>query len=151
MGVDWFILSDGKNPSADPFASMGLYQTLEGIPSIDAAVLTDTGQAYATLGKLLDDGRFDAASTAALGLPAGVDGAAFRVSGDPAAKRAFVLWARGEGGEDATASYDLATAGSVRVYAWDSVKNGDASTTVASAGGKVTLSLASTPQIVIEE
>ena len=152
LGIDWFILSDGKNPSASPFESMGLYTNLEGIPSIDQAVLTDTGEAYATLGHVLDDARFDAASTAALGLPAGVEGAAFRVSADPAAKRAFVLWARASGaGEDAAASYDLAVPGAVRVYAWDSAKNGDASTPVANAGGKVSLSLVGTPQIIVEE
>lgn len=152
LGIDWFCLSDGKNPSSNPFEAMGLYNNLEGIPSIDQAALTESGEAYATLGKLLDDARFDAASTASLGLPAGVEGAAFRVSPDAAAKRAFVLWARADGGgEGATASFDLAVPGSVRVYAWDSVKNGDASTQIANAGGKVSLSLGSTPQIVIEE
>jgi hypothetical protein len=152
MGIDWFILSDGKDPSAGPFDSMGLYQNLEGIPSVDQAVLTDTGHAYATLGTLLDDARYDAASTEALMLPAGVDGAAFRVSEGPAAKRAFVLWARKTGGgEDATATYDLAASGKVRVHAWDSVKNGGAGAAQESAGGKVTLSLGSTPLIVIEE
>jgi hypothetical protein len=151
-GVDWFILSDGKDPGAGPFEAMGLYSNLEGIASVDQAVLTDTGEAYATLGKLLDDARFDPASTQALALPAGVEGAALRVSADPGAKRAFVLWVRpASGGEDAMASYDLAVPGDVRVYAWDSVKNGDASVLIANAGGKVTLSLGGAPQIVIEE
>lgn len=152
MGVDWFLLSDGKDPSAGPFEAMGLYQNLEGIPSVEAAALTDTGHAYATLGTLLDDARYDAAATEALALPAGVDGAAFRVSAAPGAKRAFVLWARKTGGgEDAAATYDLATSGKVRVHAWDSAKNGGAGSAQESAGGKVSLALGSTPQIVIEE
>lgn len=151
MGVDWFILGDGKDPSAGPFETMGLYENLEGLPSIDKAVLTSTGQAYATLGTLLDDARFDAEATSALALPEGVDGAAFRLSADPGAKRAYVLWARASAGEDASTSYSLAVPGNVRVHAWDSAKNGGAGTAVANTGGKVEIALESTPRIVIED
>jgi hypothetical protein len=151
MGVDWFILSDGKDPSASPFESMGLYQSLEGIPSIDSAVLTDTGQAYSTLGAILDDARFDAAATAALALPEGADGAAFRVSADPLAKRAFVLWARASSGENASISYSLAVPGNVHVHDWDSAKNGGAGVAIPNSGGKVDVMLGSTPRIVVED
>ena len=63
-----------------------------------------------------------------------------------------MLWARASGsGEDAAATYDLATPGGVRVFAWDSAKNGDTSTALPGEGGKVVLSLSSAPVIIVED
>lgn len=148
-GIDWFLLSDGTDLASSSFASMGCYESLEAAGSVGAAVRTPTGEAYRTLGALLEGAAFDETATAALALPSEVRGAAF-VTAD--GKKAAVLWARATGDtEDATASYDLAASTTWNSYAWDAAKNGLAGAPLAPAGGKIALSLTSSPVFLIEQ
>ena len=142
-GIDWFDLADSATSTTtdDPYALMGLYQPVANLTSIDAAVATTTGAAYATLGKLLGKARFDDSATHALGLPANVKGAAFSTSDG---KRALALWATTNTGESATATLPNTTAWTA--YEWDWSSTG---ATVSIAAGDV-LALESTPRIFIE-
>ncbi|UQA61209.1 hypothetical protein [Polyangium aurulentum] len=149
-GVDWFALSDGADigASKDAFAYMGLYLDVAKAATPNDAQRTDTGWAYRTHGELLGGARFDAEATAALALPATLGGAAFRRSDG---REAYVLWARAEAaGEDASATYELATSKPLKAYAWDHGKTGE-SKDLAPSGGKVTLQLGGAPQIFVEE
>lgn len=149
-GVDWFSLSDGDDAS-DPYARMGLYLPLSGL-TVDTATLTDSGSAFATLGALLDDGRYDADATAALALPTDARGAALRVSSDAAAKRALVLWAVATGSsEAASAEVVLPTTASWRSYAWDASRLGLEADTLTPSNGHVRLALDGSPRVFVEE
>jgi hypothetical protein len=151
IGVDWFSLGDGQNPSSDAFQAMGLYSNLYNLADLNAAAMTDAGIAYATLGKLLDDARYDAKETAALGLGADAAGAAFRVSGADGAPRAWVLWAKTTGSESATAAAQLTSDKGVDQYEWDWSKNPGATQSVPSASGKVPVQLIGTPRFFVEK
>ncbi len=146
IGVDWFTLSDGGT-ATDPYAFMGLYQDVAMLSTPAQAVLTDTGVAYATLGGLLGGALQDKAATAALALPAGVDGAAFQL---PGGHRALVLWATAASGETASATYSLEASTAYVGYAWDYSKT-KTSTTLSPSGGAIALSLTSAPQIFVEK
>ena len=73
----------------DEFQLMGLYENLNRATP-GHATLTELGQAFRATASLLGGLRYDARRTAALALPAGVEGAAF--SGP--AQAVFVLWAK---------------------------------------------------------
>jgi hypothetical protein len=147
-GIDWFALSDGDDPNGNSFSSMGCYQNLAVAGSPGAAMRTSTGEAYRTLGALLENAGYDAATTAALALPAGVRGAAFVTAGG---KRALVLWARVSGAsEDAAASFAFSTEATWNSFAWDAAANGMASTPLSPAGGKLTVELSGTPLFLVE-
>jgi hypothetical protein len=147
-GIDWFILSDGSDPAGNSFSSMGCYENIANAGSVDAALRTPAGEAYRTLGALLEDAKYDAAATAALGLPAAVRGAAFVTA---AGKDAIVLWAANEGSvEDASASFDLATSASWNSFAWDAASKGLSPTPLSPSGGSIALQLDSTPLFLIE-
>ncbi len=147
LGLDWFLLADGATvgASTDPYQYMGLYLNTAGLTATSAAVRTDTGTAYATLGKLLKDAATDPAATAALNLPAAVGGGAF-VAAD--GRHVVALWASGASGEAATATYALAAGGPVTAYAWDYAAT-SASTTVTPSGGSASLPLTATPQFFV--
>jgi hypothetical protein len=121
-GIDWFTLSDGATLAAanDPYQLMGLYLDVSELATIDQAVLTETGLAYRTLGELLGHARYDQAATDALGLPAGVDGAAFETAGG---RRALALWAVTTGTEEGAA--ELEVDGAFRQYDWDYSESGE--------------------------
>ncbi len=68
---------------------MGLYQRLEGVPPYQQQITT-AGRTYRHTAQLLRGFRYDAERTAGLGLPEGVDGAAFR---NAAGDYRYVLWA----------------------------------------------------------
>ena len=147
LGLDWFLLADGAKlgASTDPYQYMGLYLNTTGLTATNAAVRTDTGTAYATLGKLLKGASADSAGTMALALPANVGGGAF-VAAD--GRHVVALWAEGASGEATTATYALAATGAVTAYAWDYAATGT-STTVTPSGGRASLALTATPQFFV--
>ncbi|MBO9634564.1 MAG: T9SS type A sorting domain-containing protein [Chitinophagaceae bacterium] len=93
-----FVLGDSKTlaEANDAFQTMGLYQKLEG-----AGPLTNGGAykqqynkegiAFKTTSDILRGSVYDATRTAAMQLPATVDGAAFK---DATGKYVYVLWAK---------------------------------------------------------
>ena len=121
---------------------MGLYLNTAGLTATTAAVKTDPGVAYTTLGKLLKGAVVDGAATAGLSLPSTIGGGAF-VAAD--GRRIVALWAKAPTGENATATYTLASTGSVTAYAWDYASTG-VTHTVAAAAGNAILALTATPQ-----
>lgn len=141
-GVHWFILSDGADQASSSFASMGCYEDLAGKTPATAS-RTPTGEAYRTLGALLEDAKVDPAATTALALTDAVRGVAF-VTKDM--KKAVVLWARAAANDEtASATYDLAATGTVARFEWNAAANGMASTALTPDGGKVSLALDATP------
>ena len=85
----------------------------------------------------------DAAALEALALPAVVRGAAFK-KGDGAL---YVLWAKTEGDESATASFDLAATGSVTVHTF-TLDGGEQKDEREPKDGKVTLALRGMPTVI---
>jgi hypothetical protein len=92
------VLGDTKNDNnaTNELEVMGLYKNLVDIgPLYTGGVYnqqyTDAGIAYKTTSDLLHNRNYDATRTAALNLPANIDGAAFR---DTAGNYAYVLWAK---------------------------------------------------------
>lgn len=145
-GVHWFILSDGSDQASSSFASMGCYEDLAG-KTPATAVRTPTGEAYRTLGALLEDAKYDPDATSALALPATVSGAAF-VTKD--GKKATVLWARAAGNDEtASATYELAATAGVSRFEWDAAANGMASIELTPDAGKISLSLDATPVFLV--
>jgi hypothetical protein len=93
-----FVLGDTKNDNnaTNELEVMGLFKNLVDIgPLYTGGVYnqqyTDAGIAYKTTSDLLHNRNYDATRTAALNLPANIDGAAFR---DTAGNYAYVLWAK---------------------------------------------------------
>ncbi|AKT43979.1 hypothetical protein [Chondromyces crocatus] len=149
-GVDWFVLGDGAadDNTNDPYGLMGLYRHLGTLSTPGQAQLTDSGQAYRTLGGLLDGARHDPATTAALALPDDVGGAAFQILDG---RQALVLWARtGNAGETASASYTLTTSLSFAGHRWDYSRTLDVDTHTP-VDGKIALTLDASPQIFVEQ
>jgi hypothetical protein len=93
-----FVLGDSKTLSeaTDGFQTMGLYQKLEGAGPLANGgsyrqQYNKEGIAFKTTSDILRGSVYDAARTAALQLPATVDGAAFK---DATGKFTYVLWAK---------------------------------------------------------
>ena len=148
--IDWYILGDSADPGAstNAFDYMGLYENLTNVAAPANAVITPTGVAYATLGHLLAGSVLDAATTAALALPAGTDGVALTT---PDQKHAYVVWAvaaASVGGEAATGTVTLPAGGAASVYAWD-YSSTSTVLTVTPSGGNVEVSVTSAPVVVI--
>ncbi len=145
--IDWFILGDGADPGAstNAFEYMGLYENLTSVMAPSDATITETGTAYATLGHLLAGLVSDPAGTAALALPAGTGGVALLTSDQ---KHAYVVWATATSGESGAGMVSLPAGGPASVYAWD-YSSTKTATTVTASGGKVTVSVTSSPVIVI--
>ena len=104
---------------SDEIALMGLYENLNRAAP-GAQKPTELGQAFATASKLLYGFRYDAARTADLALPDGVEGAAFGKDGG----YSYVLWAKAlvDNSEDASATYSFPVAwnlGEVRRCEWN--------------------------------
>lgn len=72
----------------DPFQVMGMYEKLTS-PD-EAQVITPAGYAWKTAAHLLKNKKYDAATTAAMNLPANVRGGAFL---DENGQQRFILWA----------------------------------------------------------
>lgn len=146
-GIDWFALTDGQNPRANSFESMGLYENLTGVAP-GAAVRTSTGEAYRTLGTLLEGAQFDASGMR--DIPAEpTRGAAFVTKSQ---KRALVVWQRAEGAtETATGSLTLSADAPWGLYEWDAAANDMAKTELEPEARTITVSLSATPVFLIEE
>ncbi len=104
---------------SDEIGLMGLYESLSR-DGPGAQRATQLGQAFASTSQLLYGYGYDPARTAALALPAGVDGAAFRQG---TAFR-YVLWAKAltDNSEQASATYSFPAAwnlGQLRRAEWD--------------------------------
>ena len=135
----YYSLGEGVNaPSvgtsvsgADEIALMGLYENLNR-DAPGAARATQLGRAFATTSQLLYNYRYDAARTAALALPANVEGAAFSQNGT----YIYTLWAKAltDNSEQASASYSFPAAlsiGTVQRYEWDYSATGTKTTAAA--------------------
>jgi hypothetical protein len=103
----------------DEFRLMGLFQNLKR-DKPGAEISTDLGKAFKTAAQLMNGFRYDSVRTAALQMPAGMDGAAFvRQS-----KYAYILWAKAlvDKSETATLNYSFppgTAAASMYRYEWD--------------------------------
>lgn len=93
-----FVLGDSRTlaEANDAFQTMGLYQKLEGAgPLANGGTYKQQynkeGVAFKTTSDILRGSTYDVARTAAMQLPATVDGAAFR---DAANKFTYVVWAK---------------------------------------------------------
>lgn len=102
------------NTATDPFNVMGLYTDLHNIGPLwnggqYLQQMTDGGIAYKTTSQKLTGYRFSATLTAALNLPANIDGAAFTNSGSDII---YVLWAKTatDNSENASAVYSIPAA-----------------------------------------
>jgi len=86
----------------DPFQAMGLFQHITSGPY--QATINDGGVAWRTVSALLKHRKYDSTRTAALQLPATVDGGAFYDADDKS--YVYVLWAKTNGAsETATVEY----------------------------------------------
>ncbi|WP_345238076.1 hypothetical protein, partial [Hymenobacter saemangeumensis] len=104
---------------AEEIALMGLYENLKR-DAPGAQRITEQGQAFATTSRLLYGWTYDAARTAALALPASIDGAAFSRNG----AYTYILWAKAltDNTEAASATYSFPAAwglSSVERYEWN--------------------------------
>jgi hypothetical protein len=124
-----FVLGDTKNDNnaTNELDVMGLYKNLTDIgPLYTGGVYNqqynDCGIAYKTTSDLLHNRKYDATRTAALNLPANIDGAAFK---DTAGNYAYVLWAKTtiDMSESAAASYTFPAAlnppTTIAKFQWD--------------------------------
>jgi hypothetical protein len=103
----------------DEISLMGLYENIANATPATAK-LVQAGKAFSTTSQLIYGYKYDATRTAALNLPANVDGGAFSKNGD----YVYVLWAKAliDNLEQATAPYSFpATLGltGVQRYEWD--------------------------------
>jgi len=105
--IQWFLTGEGKSyddPSAGPYDLMGFYENLK-ITTPGNERITDQGRANRITYEQLYGWSYDAGATAAIALPAAVDGAAFMKDG----LIRYVLWAKTttDRSEDASATINL--------------------------------------------
>lgn len=146
--VDWFQLADTEADSSgsSAYAHMGLYYDLRG-QTVDSARLKPSAAAFKSYGAFLSGQRYDAAATAALGLPAGVRGYVFRMADG---RKSYALWAATSGNsESATATMKLSTTSSLVERKWDFGVT-QATRTLTPSGGSVTVSLTASPLFLTE-
>lgn len=146
IGIDWFAQGDGAaiGASMDSFAYMGLYFDYSKATQPSETKISPQGQAYAWLSTWLPNSAADSDALAALALPATVRGAAFKTD----AGRLYVLWAKTEGDESATASFALPATSTATVHTFDVSKGAGSSKSVEPTAGKVMLSLTGMPTAV---
>ena len=97
--------SEAFSNATDPFQLMGLYQKMQGISPYNQ-IINQEGIALKTCSDLLFGTAYDAAKTAAMQLPDGIKGGAFK---DAAGHFIYVLWAETttDNSEAASASYSF--------------------------------------------
>ncbi len=117
-----YNLFDVRTPddAIDEFDLMGMYANNTGVLPYNQ-VVNPQGKAMRTFSLLLGGSTFDPAATAAMNLPAGVGGYAFRL---PTDSIMYALWAKTQTdlSETASATYSFPTAlglDSLTVYNWD--------------------------------
>ncbi len=146
--VDWFQLADSEadSSSSNANAHMGLYYYPVG-KSVDTVALKAGAAAYGTFASTVRGLSYDAAATAALGLPSNVKGYVFR---QPNGARVIALWAATSGNnESATATARISSSVPLQKRNWDySVTR--ATQTLSPSGGSVTVSLTAAPLFLIE-
>ena len=109
-----------ENDAVDEFDLMGMYANNTGVLPYQQ-VVNPQGKAMRTFSLLLDNSKYDPVETAAMALPAGVGGYAFRLEND---SLMYALWAKTttDLSETASKTYSFPTASgldSLRVYNWD--------------------------------
>jgi hypothetical protein len=146
VGIDWFAQGDGaaEGASTDSFQYMGLYFDYSQTTEVADTSRSPQGDAYAWLSTWLPGTAADPQALVALALPSSVRGAAFKNG----AGSLLVLWAKTEGDESATATYDLAAAGEITIHSFDP-SGGERTESRTPEGGKVSLGLSGMP-IAIE-
>jgi PKD repeat protein len=112
--------SERFSDAVNPFQVMGLYEKLQGLTPYHQ-IINQEGISLRTCSNILFGTRYDAATTAALQLPAGVRGAAFK---DAAGNYIFVLWAETtvDLSETANATYSFPTSFNIsqlHLRTWD--------------------------------
>ena len=126
--MQYYLFSSGEYqtaPSTETISSsleyglMGLYQNLK-IDAPGSEKLTQLGKGFKSTSMLLHGYKYDAAGTAALNLPAGVEGGAFKNDGE----FVYVLWAKNPNDKSETYSqpYSFPTTlnlTNVKRYEWD--------------------------------
>ncbi len=144
-GIHWFILSDANAPT-DPFGTMGLYEDISQLSSIDDAVLTTNGVALRTLSSFLADAVIwpAAEERAEHGTDAEVVG--YKLADGRAA---WVAWAVTGESETSAATVTLTSDAALHKHAWDASST-DASESLPASGGKVTVDVTGSPLIVTE-
>jgi hypothetical protein len=142
LGIDWFAQGDGavEGASTDSFDYMGLYFDYSQTTEVADTSRSPQGDAYAWLARWLPGSATDSQTLAGLSLPSEVRGAAFK-NGHA---KLLVLWAKTEGDESATASYELATTEEVTVHRFD-LGAGESTEPLAPEAGKVVLQLTGMP------
>lgn len=122
------------------FDAMGMYEHLPSTPPYQQRV-HEAGKAYKTVADLITDTDFDASRTAAMNVPAGVKGYAFRKDDG---SYIYALWAETltDLSEQAFASYSFPTSliggnGTITKYNWDYSYSNNSS--VAQAGQPINL------------
>ncbi|MES1177427.1 MAG: hypothetical protein ABUL62_24105 [Myxococcales bacterium] len=145
IGIDWFAQGDGAaiGASTDSFAYMGLYFDYSKATQVSDVKISPQGSAYAWLSTWLPNSAADPDALAALALPDGVRGAAFRTD----TGHLYVLWARTTSDESATASFSLPASGPVVVHSFD-VAKGSSQASVSPSGGVVSLALSGMPTAI---
>jgi hypothetical protein len=146
LGIDWFAQGDGAavGASMDSFDYMGLYYDYSQTTAVADVKRSPQGDAYAWLSEWLPGTAAAPQSLAALALPAAVRGAAF----EKGAGKLYVLWAKTEEDELATATYELPADAEVTVHRFD-LEGGAQTETVAPQGGQVSLALRGMPLAVV--
>jgi hypothetical protein len=133
----WFVTGESKNyddPSADSFNLMGFYENLTR-DKPGQQKITGQGIANRTTFQQLYGWAYDSAATAALALPATIDGAAFRQGN----KLRYVLWAKTNKDRDETASATISLPGSYTLVRWDGATSTVSGTNIALSGAPVFL------------
>ncbi len=115
----------------DEFDNMGLFEKIEGTAEYSQTVITQSGISYSTTSEMIFGSEYDAARTAQMNMPAGVDGAAFV---NPNGDYTYAIWAVTtiDQSESASATYSFPASfglGSMTKYNWDYILNNQTSTT----------------------
>jgi hypothetical protein len=151
-GVHWFVLSDAGDSGAsdDPYDFMGLYHPVGSLGSVSEAQPTDTGVAYRTLTSLIAGCPFDAAATSALQAALGNQAriVAYR-SGD--ARQRAVIWAVAPTGAEAARA--VVTLPSERDWLQFEANASitQSSLRINPTDGRISVSITSTPSILVEQ
>ncbi|MET0792909.1 MAG: hypothetical protein ABW061_15420 [Polyangiaceae bacterium] len=147
IGIDWFAQGDGAaiGASTDSFAYMGLYFDYSQATVVSDVKISPQGRAYAWLASWLPNSAPDSSALSALALPESVRGAAFSTD----TGHLYVLWARTDTDESATATFALPTTGTApaTVHTFDTEK-GEAIASVEAKDGKISLLLTGMPTAI---
>lgn len=145
IGIDWFAQGDGaaQDASMDSFDYMGLYFDYSKATVVADTMQSPQGKAYAWFSQWLSGTAADSAALAALALPSNVRGAAF-AKGEG---KLYVLWAKTETNEDATATYAFPATTEVTLHTFET-SDGPRTEQHVPEAGKVALGLQGMPLVI---